>query len=338
MQILVTGGAGFIGANFIEYWLSSHKDDTVINLDLMTYAANPRTVHLHKEQFGGRYVFVEGDITNVQTVETLVEKVDAVVHFAAESHVDRSIVHPRIFLETNILGTHTLLEACKKYGKKRYHHISTDEVFGTLPLHSQEKFNESTAHSPRSPYSASKSASDHLAMAYYHTYGLPVTITNCSNNYGPYQFPEKVIPLYITRIMQNKPIPIYGEGKAIRDYLHVEDHCRAIEAVLLKGKIGETYCVGGSAERNTVTVAETILISLEANKNLIKFTKDRPGHDPRYAIDFSKIQKELGWTPKYTFEEGIKKTIEWYRENEHWWQPISHEAEAIAEKYLSNSF
>lgn len=337
MQILVTGGAGFIGSNFIEYWLNKYKDDTIINLDLMTYAANPRTVHTHKEKFGKRYVFVEGDITNVQTVETLVEKVDLVVHFAAESHVDRSIVTPRIFLETNILGTHTLLEACKKFGKKRYHHISTDEVYGTLPLHSSDKFNESTAHSPRSPYAASKSAADHLVMAYFHTFHLPVTITNCSNNYGPYHFPEKVIPLYITRIMQNKPIPIYGEGKAIRDYLHVEDHCRAIEAVIKKGTIGETYCVGGDSERNTVEVAETILFSLEGNKNLIRYTKDRPGHDPRYAVDYSKIKRELGWEPKYTFEEGIKKTIEWYQNNEDWWKPISLEAEAIAEKYLANT-
>jgi len=336
MNILVTGGAGFIGANFINYWLEKYPTDTITNVDIMTYAANPRTTELHKKRFGKLYTLVQADITNDEVIRPLVKSSDLVVHFAAESHVDRSIVNPRIFLETNIIGTHTLLEACRLY-KKRFHHISTDEVFGTLELGTTEKFSETTPHSPRSPYSASKSASDELVIAYYHTYGTEVTITNCSNNYGPFQFPEKVIPLYITRLLQDKPVPIYGEGKAIRDYLHVEDHCRAIDLVIEKGRIGETYCVGGNSEKNTLTVASTITDLLDKPLSLIRHTKDRPGHDPRYAVDFSKINKELGWKPLYTFEEGMMQTINWYKNNLEWWVPVAQEAEAIAEKYLENT-
>ncbi len=336
MKLLITGGAGFIGSNFINYWLSKHKKDLIINLDMMTYCANPLTIKYHKKNFSN-YKFIKGNICNEKIVSELVSQVDTIVHFAAESHVDRSIKNPNQFIKTNVVGTQTLLSKASEFNIKRFHHISTDEVFGTLELNSNEKFNEETPYKPRSPYSASKAASDHLVKAYFETYKLPVTITNCSNNYGPFQFPEKVIPLYITRLMRNKPIPIYGEGKAIRDYLYVEDHCRAIECVLKKGQIGETYCIGGDSERNTAQVANTILKELNKSKELIRHTKDRPGHDPRYAIDHSKITKELGWKPILSFKQGIKKTIKWYKKNKDWWKPISKKSEEIAEKYLSNT-
>lgn len=336
MHILVTGGAGFIGSNFINYWLDKYSGDSIINLDLMTYAANPLTVEYHKKRYGSRYEFVQGDICNEVLVNELVKKVDLIVHFAAESHVDRSVLSPSDFIRTNVVGTQTLLDAARKNGNKRFHHISTDEVYGTLELGSDEKFTEETNYSPRSPYSASKAGSDHLAFAYFETYNLPVTLTNCTNNYGPFHFPEKVIPLYITRAMHNKQIPIYGKGIAIRDYLYVEDHCSAIEAVINKGKLGEKYCVGGDSEKNTVEVAHTILDILGKPHDLIVHTADRPGHDPRYAIDHSKITSELGWTPQYTFAEGIAATIEWYKTNKDWWEPISAKAEEVAEKYLAN--
>jgi len=340
MKILVTGGSGFIGSNFIFYWLRNHRKDSIINLDLMTYCANPLTFEEHKSEFKERYEFIKGDIKDEKLVNSVVRKVDSIVHFAAESHVDRSVNTPYIFVETNVLGTQVLLEAAKENGNIRFHHISTDEVFGTLEMDTKDKFDEQTRYDPRSPYSASKASSDHLVRAYYETYGLPMTITNCSNNYGPYQFPEKVIPLFITRLMNDKPVPIYGEGRAIRDYLFVEDHCRAIELILSKGKIGETYCIGGDSERNTLKVAETILNILgkiKSKEKLIKHTKDRPGHDPRYAVNHSKITEELGWMPTITFEEGIQLTIEWYQNNERWWKPISSKAEEIAEKYLEKT-
>lgn len=336
MKLLVTGGAGFIGSNFINYWLDKHSSDEVINLDLMTYAANPITVQRHKAEFGSRYKHVKGNITDTSLVDKLVNEVDLIVHFAAETHVDRSVTNPHAFLETNVLGTHTLLNAALKHDKKRFHHISTDEVFGTLELESAERFNEQTNYDPRSPYSASKAGADHIVRAYFETYDLPVTITNCSNNYGPYHFPEKVIPLYITRLLQDKPIPVYGEGKAVRDYLHVKDHSRAIELVIEKGSLGESYCVGGDSEKNTVQIAKAIIDALGKSEDLIKFTKDRPGHDPRYAIDHSKITTELGWKPEYTFETGIEATIEWYKQNQEWWKPVSALAEQIAESYLEN--
>lgn len=337
MKILVTGGSGFIGSNFINYWLENNQGDEIINLDAMTYAANPLTVEYHKKKWGVRYSFVQGDICDENLVREVVGKIDAVVHFAAESHVDRSVTDPGNFVRTNVVGTLTLLDAVRKSGKSiRFHHVSTDEVFGTLELNTKDKFSENTPYSPRSPYSASKAGSDHLVRAYYETYHLPVTITNCSNNFGPFHFPEKVIPLYITRALKDKLIPIYGEGRAIRDYLFVEDHCRAIEAVLKKGILGETYCVGGDSERNTNQVAENILGLLKKPETLIRHTSDRPGHDPRYAIDHNKITKELGWKPMNTFEQGIEKTINWYEENEAWWMPISQKAEEVAERYLVN--
>lgn len=336
MKILVTGGAGFIGANFINYWLSKYKDDSVVNLDKLTYAANPLSVDSHKKSFTN-YSFVQGDICDKDLVDDLVKSVDLVVHFAAESHVDRSIENSDVFIKTNILGTHNLLEAARRNGNVRFHHISTDEVFGTLELGSSDKFSELTPYSPRSPYSASKASADHLVRAYFETYKLPVTITNCSNNYGPYQFPEKVIPLYITRLMRNLPIPVYGTGQAIRDYLYVTDHCSAIESVIKKGRLGESYCIGGNAERNTLDVVDAILKALgkEDRRDLVVFTKDRTGHDMRYAIDFSKLNSELGWAPTVSFEEGISKTVEWYKSNEDWYLPLFEKAQEICEKYLS---
>ncbi|MEA3357271.1 MAG: dTDP-glucose 4,6-dehydratase, partial [Patescibacteria group bacterium] len=250
MKILVTGGSGFIGSNFINHWLNKHPKDSITNLDLMTYCANPLTVELHQNKFGGQYTFIKGDICDQELVNKLVKNTDLIIHFAAESHVDRSIENPNTFIQTNVIGTNTLLNAALNNGLKRFHHISTAEVFGTLPIHSTKKFTETTSYSPRSPYSASKAGADHLVRAYYNTFELPVTITNCTNNYGPFQFPEKIIPLYILRLINDKHIPIHGKGKDIRDYLHVEDHCRAIELVCKKGKLGETYCVGGDTERN----------------------------------------------------------------------------------------
>lgn len=336
MKILVTGGAGFIGSNFINYWLNKYQTDSIINLDLMTYAANEITVEHHKNQFKERYEFVKGDICDEKLVNELVSQCYMVVHFAAESHVDKSVEDPSAFVRTNVFGTHTLLESARKNGNKRFHHVSTDEVFGTLELGSSERFSEQTPYNPRSPYSASKAGSDHLVKAYYETYQLPVTITNCSNNYGPFQFPEKVIPLYITRLLKQKEIPVYGKGLAVRDYLYVEDHCSAIDAVIKNGRLGETYCVGGDSEKNTNQIAKLLAEKLNQPDSLIVYTKDRPGHDPRYAIDHSKITKELGWMPSVNFEEGIEKTISWYKENTDWWQPISAKAEEIAEKYLQN--
>jgi dTDP-glucose 4,6-dehydratase len=337
MKLLITGAAGFIGSNFINYWLNKYKNDSVINLDAMTYAANPLTVEYHQKHFGDRYEFVKGNILDEKLVDELVKRADVIVHFAAESHVDRSVLNPGEFVETNVLGTHVLLNAARKNGNKRFHHISTDEVYGTLELGTTTKFNEKTPFSPHSPYSASKAGSDHLVMAYFDTYHLPVTITNCSNNYGPFHFPEKLIPLQIVRALNDKPFPIYGQGVAVRDWLFVEDHASAIELVLNKGRLGETYCVGGDSERNTVEVANTVLGKLGKSHDLMKHTMDRPGHDPRYSIDHTKLTTELGWKPSVTFEEGIERTIAWYKENEAWWSPIAHKAEEVAEKYLANS-
>jgi dTDP-glucose 4,6-dehydratase len=319
MKILVTGGAGFIGSNFIIYMMEKYPDYEIVNLDKLTYAGN--LDNLKSVEKNPRYTFIHGDICEKDTVIKAMTGCGTVVHFAAESHVDRSIDGPAIFIETNIVGTEILLEAAKELGIKRFHHISTDEVFGTLPLENlNEKFNEKTPYSPRSPYSASKASSDHLVRAFIETYNFPATISNCTNNYGPFQFPEKIIPLFILNAFQNKPLPIYGKGKAVRDYLYVTDHCSAIDLILHKGKIGETYCIGGDGEKNGLEIADTILSLLDKEKSLKNFVEDRKGHDMRYAMDHSKITNELGWKPSVTFEEGIKKTILWYKENESWWK------------------
>ena len=301
--------------------MNRYSNYEIVNLDKLTYAGNLE--NLKSIEGDPRYTFIKGDICDRKTVEGAMKGCDAVVHFAAESHVDRSITGPAVFIQTNVIGTEILLEVAKELNIKRFHHVSTDEVFGTLPLdNKEEKFNENTPYNPRSPYSASKAGSDHLVRAYIETYKFPATISNCTNNYGPYQFPEKIIPLFITNAFNNKPLPIYGRGKAVRDYLYVTDHCVAIDLILHKGKVGETYCIGGDSERNGVEIADTILNLLEKPETLKTFVEDRKGHDMRYAMDHSKITDELGWKPSVNFEEGIKKTIEWYKTNEAWWQKI----------------
>jgi dTDP-glucose 4,6-dehydratase len=316
MRLLVTGGAGFIGSNFIRYWLREHPEDTVVNLDALTYAGN--LANLREVETNSRYRFVKGDITDAELVKSLVGEVETVVHFAAESHVDRSIKDPAAFVRTNVLGTQVLLDAVRENPVHRFHHISTDEVFGSLELGTPEQFHEETPYQPHSPYSASKAGADHLVRAYHHTFGLPVTISNCSNNYGPYQFPEKLIPLMILNALEGKPLPVYGDGANVRDWIHVEDHCRAIDLILQKGEIGETYCVGGEAERSNLEVVKAILHAVEKPESLITFVADRPGHDRRYAISNKKIHSTLGFIPRYSFEAGLAATVRWYRENTEW--------------------
>ncbi|MBP5993408.1 MAG: dTDP-glucose 4,6-dehydratase [Candidatus Moranbacteria bacterium] len=318
MNILVTGGSGFIGSNFIRFILETYPEDTVINLDVLTYAGNPD--NLSEYQNDVRYRFERGDICDRETVDRLVAACDAIVHFAAESHVDRSILGPEAFVQTNVVGTFTLLEAARKYGK-RFHHISTDEVFGSLGPN-DAPFHEGTPYDPRSPYSASKASSDHLVRAYFHTFGLPVTLSNCSNNYGPYHFPEKLIPLAITNLLEGKNVPVYGDGRQVRDWLYVEDHCRAIDMILRRGRIGETYCIGGNGERENIWIVERLLASLGLGEDRIEYVTDRLGHDRRYAIDFSKIQTELGWQPSVDLETGLEKTVAWFREHEAWWRRV----------------
>jgi len=331
VKLLVTGGAGFIGSNFIRFWLKKYPRDEIVNLDKLTYAGNLESLKgLPKKP---RHSFYQGDIADRKLVDRLMKKVSAIVHFAAESHVDRSLENPDVFLETNILGTHVLLQAALKHEVKRFHYISTDEVFGSLALHSRGKFKETTLYDPRSPYSASKAAADHLVCSFYHSFGLPITITNCSNNYGPYCYPEKFIPRMITNVMEGKKIPIYGDGKYVRDWLYVEDHCRAIGLVLKKGKVGETYCVGGlSKDVNNLKLAKMILKIMGKDNSWLEFIRDRPGHDRRYVVDWNKIKKDLGWKPVVTLEEGLEKTIRWYQENEWWWQPLKKEAENFYKK------
>ncbi|MGB9883349.1 MAG: dTDP-glucose 4,6-dehydratase [Microgenomates group bacterium] len=323
MKLLVTGGAGFIGSNFILYWLKKYPQDKIVNLDKLTYAGNLE--NLKAVEKNSHYQFVYGDIGDFQLVDRVIKEnhIDVIVHFAAESHVDRSILDPAPFIKTNIEGTYILLEAALKNGKIRFHHISTDEVFGALSLNTKEKFNEKTPYNPRSPYSASKAASDHLVRAYHITFGLPVTISNCSNNYGPYHFPEKFIPLAITNIIEGKKVPIYGDGLYVRDWLYVEDHCRAIDLILHKGKIGETYFIGGLDDSvSNLEVVKKILKIMKKDESFIEYVKDRPGHDRRYAIDWSKINKELGWRPEVDLDTGLKLTIDWYLKNQDWWKKI----------------
>lgn len=321
MKLLVTGGAGFIGSNFILYYLKNHPDASIVNLDKLTYAGNLK--NLESVKSNRNYKFIHGDICDAKIVEEAMQGVDVVVHFAAESHVDRSIIEPGDFVKTNVLGTQILLAAALKEGVKRFHHVSTDEVYGSLNLDEKNIFNERTRYNPRSPYSASKASSDHLVNAYYFTYNLPITISNCSNNFGPYQFPEKLIPLAITNLLEGKKVPVYGDGLYVRDWLYVEDHCRAIDLILQKGRVGETYCIGGLTEDiNNLEVIKKILKFLGKNESEIEFIKDRPGHDRRYALDWSKIKNELGWEPLHTFEDWLEKTVDWYKENAKWWQDV----------------
>ena len=323
MKIIVTGGAGFIGSNFIFYMLNKYPDYKIICLDMLTYAGNLETLKdiMDNENFS----FYRGDIADKEFVDNLFEseKPDMVVNFAAESHVDRSIEDPGIFLKTNILGTQVLMDACRKYGIKRYHQVSTDEVYGDLPLDRPDLlFTEETPIHTSSPYSSSKAGADLLVLAYHRTYGLPVSISRCSNNYGPYHFPEKLIPLMIANALADKPLPVYGEGLNVRDWLYVEDHCRAIDLIIHNGKVGEVYNVGGHNEKANIEIVKMILDALEKPYSLITYVADRKGHDLRYAIDPTKISNELGWLPETKFEDGIKRTIDWYLSNKNWWENI----------------
>ena len=321
MKLLITGGAGFIGSNFILYWMKNHPQDNIVNFDKLTYAGNLE--NLKEVEKNPNYSFVHGDICNGSEVDSSMQGVDVVVHFAAESHVDRSIMEPAAFVMTNVVGTQVLLDAAVKNNVQKFHHVSTDEVFGQLELEANTKFDENTKYDPRSPYSASKASSDHLVRAYHHTFGLPITITNSSNNFGPYQFPEKIIPLAITNLLEGKKIPIYGDGLYVRDWLYVEDHCRAIDMVLSKGKNGETYCVGGlSDDIPNLEVAKKIVRLLGKDESMIEFVKDRPGHDRRYAVDWGKIKNELGWEPLHSFDEWLSKTVKWYQQNNEWWKKV----------------
>lgn len=323
MTILVTGGAGFIGANFIFYWLGAHPEDRVVCLDKLTYAGNPAT--LSPLQGRPDFRFIKADICDREAVSCLFqeEHPHAVVHFAAESHVDRSIEDPEVFLRTNILGTAVLLDACREYGGIRFHQVSTDEVYGDLPLDRPSLlFTEETPLRTSSPYSASKASADLLVLAYHRTYGLPVTISRCSNNYGPYQFPEKLIPLIIINALQNRPLPVYGTGRNVRDWLYVEDHCRAIETILRRGRIGEVYNIGGHNEMQNIDIVRLICRELGKSESLISYVTDRKGHDLRYAINSGKLQRELGWQPEMHFDEGIRRTICWYLDNRTWWEEI----------------
>ncbi len=301
MKLLVTGGAGFIGSNFILYILKKYKNYEIVNLDKLTYAGNK--ANLLSVENDTRYKFVKGDICNKKLVNSLIKGVDAVVHFAAESHVDRSILYADEFVKTNVLGTQVLLDAALRKGRKRFCHISTDEVFGELGP--TRKFNENTPYQPRSPYSASKTAADHLVKAYFHTFELPVTISNCSNNYGSFQFPEKLIPLFITNLIEGKKVPVYGKGLNVRDWIHVDDHNEGVDLILHKGRVGETYCLGGDAEMKNIDITNMILKEFGYGNEMVEFVQDRKGHDFRYAIDFTKIKKELGWQPRHTFEQGL---------------------------------
>ena len=323
MKILVTGGAGFIGSNFVYYELDNYPNDEVICLDKLTYAGNLETLEIAMKN--PKFKFVKGDIADRAFVDDLFasEKPDVVVNFAAESHVDRSIENPEIFLQTNVIGTSVLMDACRKYGNIRYHQVSTDEVYGDLPLDRPDLFfTETTPLHTSSPYSASKASADLLVQAYYRTYKLPVTISRCSNNYGPYHFPEKLIPLMIANALNDKKLPVYGKGENVRDWLYVEDHCSAIDLIIRKGKIGEVYNIGGHNERTNLEVVKTIIKELGKSEDLIEFVTDRPGHDRRYAIDPTKIHNELGWLPATKFDDGIKKTIDWYLTHKSWWEKI----------------
>lgn len=322
MKLLVTGGAGFIGSNFVHYWLKHHPADMVINVDKLTYAGNMENLADAKDN--PNHEFHKADICDPQAMNELMKGVDTVVHFAAESHVDRSILDPSVFVTTNVVGTQVLLEAAANNKVSRFHHISTDEVFGALELGTDTKFSESTPYDPHSPYSASKAGSDHLVRAYYDTFGLPITISNCSNNFGPYHFPEKLIPLAITNIIEGKKVPVYGDGLYVRDWLYVEDHCSAIEAILEKGNVGETYCVGSMTKDvpNIEIVKKICEIMGVDPDETFEYVKDRPGHDRRYAVDFGKIQRELGWSPAHSFEDALATTIQWYKDHEDWWRHI----------------
>ena len=324
MRVLITGGAGFIGSNFILYWFQNHPDDFIVNLDKLTYAGNLE--NLKGIEKSSNYSFIKGDICDPKIVKKAMENVDIVVHFAAESHVDRSIMDPSVFVRTNVLGTQVLLNEALNANVKRFHHISTDEVFGALDLDDPRRFNEDTPYNPRSPYSASKAAADHLVRAYYVIYKLPITITNCADNFGPYQYPEKLISLAITNVFEGKKVPIYGDGLYVRDWLYVEDHCRAIDLVIAKGKIGETYLIGTDSDIANIDIIKKLLATMESDEKMIEYVADRPGHDRRYAIDASKIKNVLGWKPNFDLDKSLNATVAWYKNNRSWWQKLKNKS------------
>jgi dTDP-glucose 4,6-dehydratase len=324
MRILVTGGAGFIGSNFVRFWLDRHPDDHIVVLDLLTYAGNRASL----EDVEGRVVFVEGDIGDRELAERVLrdEELDTIVNFAAESHNSLAVVDPGRFFRTNVLGTQTLLEAARTAGVRRFHHISTCEVYGDLPLDTDEEFTEESPYRPRTPYNASKASADHAVRAYSETYGLPVTITNCSNNYGPYQFPEKVIPLFVTNALDDLPLPLYTSTQNRREWLHALDHCSAIELVLQDGVEGETYNVGSRVEKSIEEIADAVLELTGKPETLKSIVPDRPGHDRRYLLDSSKLRHDLGWEPAIDFDSGLRETVAWYTEHRDWWEPLKDRA------------
>lgn len=322
MKLFVTGGCGFIGSNFIRYWFDKYPEDEIINLDVLTYAGNLE--NLKDIEDNKNYNFVKGDIGNFELISHLFKslKPDVVVNFAAESHNSYAIINPTIFFKTNLLGTQTLLEACRKNDIKRFHHISTCEVYGDLPLESEEKFTEETPYKPNTPYNASKAAADLVVRAYFKTFNLPITISNCCNNYGPYQFPEKLIPLFTTNLLDNKKVPVYLHSQNKREWIHVLDHCKAIDIILKKGVIGETYNVGTDVEKSVEEITSFILKELNKPVTMKEYVQDRPGHDRRYLLDSAKIKTELGWKPKISFEDGMIETVSWYKNNRLWWEPL----------------
>ena len=322
MKLLITGGAGFIGSNFIKYWLKKYPEDSITNLDALTYAGNVENLKGIENQ--ENYEFVEGDIIDKHLVDQLVGDFspDVIVNFAAESHNSWAIIDPGKFFRTNVMGTQILLDAARKNKTPRFHHISTCEVYGDLPLDSNEKFTEDSPYLPRTPYNASKAASDLAVRVYFDTFKVPITISNCSNNYGPYQFPEKLIPLFVTNLLDGKKVPLYKQSQNKREWLHTQDHCTAIDLILKKGKIGETYNIGSGIERSVEEITEIILKELGKSENMKEYVDDRPGHDRRYLLDSSKISKELGWKPDIEFEQGMSDTVKWYKDNRAWWEPL----------------
>jgi len=336
--LLVTGGAGFIGSNFIHYWLKRYPQDRIVNLDALTYAGN--LANLKEIQSNPHYTFIHGDIRDTELVDEVMNGIDLLVHFAAETHVDRSITDPDTFLSTNVMGTHNLLRSALKHQIQRFHHVSTDEVFGSLPLNSQRQFDETSPYKPRSPYSASKAASDHLVRAYGETYGLNYSISNCSNNYGPYHFPEKLFPLVITNLIEGKKIPIYGDGLNVRDWLFVTDHARAIERIILTPNLKrQTYLIGGlTKDISNLQVVKTIARLMGQDDSMIEFVDDRPGHDRRYSVDWSMIKRELGWQPSVSLEDGLQQTIDWYIKHPQWWQPLKEKEENYFNHQYKNNF